>query len=60
MTTFTTEDRINAQKVEQLQAEVRELRIQLKHQKERTENWKNAYDKAMTYAKDLIKRGCDK
>jgi hypothetical protein len=60
MTTFTTEDRINAEKTQELQAEIRNLKIELKHQKERVENWKAAYDKVMDYNKKLLAKGCDK
>ena len=60
MTTFTTEDRINAEKTQELKAEIRSLKLELKHQKERTESWKQAYDNAMDYAKKLLGKGCNK
>lgn len=60
MTTFTTEDRINAEKTQELKAEIRTLKAELKHQKERVESWKQAYDNAMDYAKKLIRKGCNK
>ena len=57
MTTFTTEDRINAEKVQELQAEIRSLKIEVKHQKDRVKNWQKAYDNAMDYAKKLLAGG---
>lgn len=69
MTTFTTEDRVKAYedrddrerrlngKVQELQAEIRSLKIEIKHQKDRAKSWQDAYDNAMAYAKKLLARG---
>ena len=57
MTTFTTEDRINAEKIQELKAEIRSLKMEVKHQKDRAKSWQDAYDNAMAYAKKLLARG---
>jgi predicted RNase H-like nuclease (RuvC/YqgF family) len=62
MTTFTTEDRLSAErkdKVQELQEEIRSLKIQLKTANDRIESWKKAYDTAMDYAKKTLGGRCD-
>ena len=44
-------------RIEKLEREVYDLKVQLKLAKERVEDWKKAYDSAMTYAKKLLKKG---
>ena len=45
------------QKIEKLEHENYMLKVELKLQRERADRWEGAYDTAMNYAKEMLKRG---
>ena len=71
MTTFTSEDRMKANNIEDredrermlreqnriLAEEIQSLKRELKHQTDRAESWKLAYESAMTFVKRTTAEG---
>ena len=43
------------ERIKQLEQEVYALKVEVKHQADRAKRWQEAYDNAMTYAKNLLK-----
>lgn len=56
---MTAEDEVRRchDRIKALEGEVYTLKMQLKNEKDRANNWQKAYDNAMTYAKSMLKRG---